>query len=241
MDLTRWIREVPDYPKPGVLFRDITPLLAHPPAFNYVVDMLIEELKEYDTDAIGVIDARGFLFGAPVAYALGLPLIPFRKAAKLPPETVGVDFDLEYGTDRIELNPQTISPPASRRPHRYRGRCSRHRRHGRCRGQAREQGRSARADDGVRDRTRSSAGQGGVARCRGAFPAEVVSGACATFPAYRNVSAAITPTRLEVVGRDHLRMCSCVLGHPDAKVLLDLYCESAIDDQGMSRYERRIV
>ena len=112
MDLTRWIREVPDYPKPGVLFRDITPLLAHPPAFNYVVDMLIEELKEYDTDAIGVIDARGFLFGAPVAYALGLPLIPFRKAAKLPPETVGVDFDLEYGTDRIELNPQTISPGA---------------------------------------------------------------------------------------------------------------------------------
>ena len=110
MDLTRWIREVPDYPKPGVLFRDITPLLAHPPAFNYVVDMLIEELKEYDADAIGVIDARGFLFGAPVAYALGLPLIPFRKAAKLPPETVGVDFDLEYGTDRIELNPKTISP-----------------------------------------------------------------------------------------------------------------------------------
>ena len=82
--------------------------------------MLIEELKEYDADAIAVIDARGFLFGAPVAYALGLPLIPFRKAAKLPPETVGVDFDLEYGTDRIELNPQTISP---RRPHRYRGRC----------------------------------------------------------------------------------------------------------------------
>ena len=53
-----------------------------------------------------------FLFGAPVAYALGLPLIPFRKAAKLPPETVGVDFDLEYGTDRIEVNPQTISPGA---------------------------------------------------------------------------------------------------------------------------------
>ena len=112
MDLTRWIREVPDYPKPGVLFRDITPLLAHPPALEYVVDALVEEVKGFKTDVVGAIDARGFLFGAPVAHGLGLPLIPFRKAAKLPPETVGVDFDLEYGTDRIEVNPQTISPGA---------------------------------------------------------------------------------------------------------------------------------
>ena len=112
MDLTRWIREVPDYPKPGVLFRDITPLLAHPPALEYVVDALLEEVKGFKADAVGAIDARGFLFGAPVAHGLGLPLIPFRKAAKLPPETVGVDFDLEYGTDRIEVNPQTISPGA---------------------------------------------------------------------------------------------------------------------------------
>ncbi len=112
MDLTRWIREVPDYPKPGILFRDITPLLAHPPAYKYVLERLTEDLRQFEAEAIGAIDARGFLFGAPVAYALGLPLIPFRKAAKLPPETVGVDFDLEYGTDRIELNPQTISQGA---------------------------------------------------------------------------------------------------------------------------------
>ena len=112
MDLTRWIREVPDYPKPGILFRDITPLLAHPPAYKYVLERLTEDLRQFEAEAIGAIDARGFLFGAPVAYALGLPLIPFRKAAKLPPETVGVDFDLEYGADRIELNPQTISPGA---------------------------------------------------------------------------------------------------------------------------------
>ena len=108
MDLSRWIREVPDYPQPGVLFRDITPLLAHPPAFRYAVDALIDELKEFDAEAIGVIDARGFLFGSPVAYQLGVPLVPFRKAAKLPPETEGVDFELEYGTDRIEVNPQTV-------------------------------------------------------------------------------------------------------------------------------------
>ena len=112
MDLNRWIREVPDYPQPGVLFRDITPLLAHPPAFKYVVDALVEEVKGFEADVVGAIDARGFLFGAPVAHGLGLPLVPFRKAAKLPPETVGVDFDLEYGTDRIEVNPQTISPGA---------------------------------------------------------------------------------------------------------------------------------
>ena len=112
MDLTRWIREVPDYPKPGILFRDITPLLAHPPAYKYVLDRLTEDLRQFEAEAIGAVDARGFLFGGPVAYALELPLIPFRKAAKLPPETVGVDFDLEYGTDRIELNPQTISPGA---------------------------------------------------------------------------------------------------------------------------------
>lgn len=112
MELNRWIREVPDYPQPGVLFRDITPLLAHPPAFKYVVDALVEEVREFEADAIGAIDARGFLFGAPTAFALGLPVIPFRKAGKLPPETVGVDFELEYGADRIELNPQTISPGA---------------------------------------------------------------------------------------------------------------------------------
>ena len=112
MDLNRWIREVPDYPQPGVLFRDITPLLAHPPAFKHAVDMLVSEVGDLEADVIGAIDARGFLFGAPLAYALGLPVVPFRKAAKLPPETVGVDFELEYGTDRIEVNPQTIPPGA---------------------------------------------------------------------------------------------------------------------------------
>ena len=70
MDLTPWIREVPDYPQPGVLFRDITPLLAHPPAFRYAVDALVEEVRQFEADAIGAIDARGFLFGAPAAFAL---------------------------------------------------------------------------------------------------------------------------------------------------------------------------
>ncbi len=110
MDLTRWIREIPDYPRPGVLFRDITPLLVHPPAFCYAVDRLAEAVGDRGADSIGAIDARGFLFGAPVARALSLPLVLFRKAGKLPPRTVGVDFDLEYGSARIEVNSETISP-----------------------------------------------------------------------------------------------------------------------------------
>ena len=113
MDLNRWIREVPDYPQPGVLFRDITPLLAHPPAFERAVDTLVGEVRDLEANAIGAIDARGFLFGAPIAHALGLPLVAFRKGGKLPPKTVGVDFELEYGADRIEVNPQTI-PPGTR-------------------------------------------------------------------------------------------------------------------------------
>ncbi len=113
MDLVRWIREVPDYPQPGVLFRDITPLLAHPPAFSHAVERLTGEVRGLEADAIGAIDARGFLFGAPIAHALGLPLVPFRKGGKLPPKTAGVDFELEYGTDRIEVNPQTV-PPGTR-------------------------------------------------------------------------------------------------------------------------------
>ena len=72
MDLTRWIREVPDYPKPGILFRDITPLLAHPPAFKYVVDTLTEEVREFEADAIGAIDARGFLVRRPGRVCVGI-------------------------------------------------------------------------------------------------------------------------------------------------------------------------
>ncbi len=109
MDISQWIRAVPDYPSPGILFRDITPLLARPPAFNHVVDALAEEVGKRGVDAVGAVDARGFLFGAPVAKALELPLIPFRKGGKLPPETVGVDFELEYGTDRIEIKSQAVS------------------------------------------------------------------------------------------------------------------------------------
>jgi len=103
LDLKQWIRDVPDYPKPGILFRDLMPILAHPPAFAHAVDLLAERFRSRRIDAVAAIEARGFLFAAPLALKLNLPLIPVRKAGKLPPETVGEEFDLEYGSARIEI------------------------------------------------------------------------------------------------------------------------------------------
>ena len=113
MDLKQWIRDVPDYPKPGILFRDLVPMLAHPPAFAHAVDQLAEQFRSRELDAIAAIDARGFLFAAPLALQLRLPLIPVRKGGKLPPETIGEEFDLEYGSARIEI-PVGAVPPGAR-------------------------------------------------------------------------------------------------------------------------------
>ena len=110
MNLKQWIRDVSDYPKPGILFRDITPLLAHPPAFSYAIDRMSEPFQGAPLDAIGAIDARGFLIGAPMASALGLPLIPLRKANKLPGHTIGENFNLEYGAGRIEVHIDALRP-----------------------------------------------------------------------------------------------------------------------------------
>lgn len=110
MDLKQWIRDVPDYPKPGILFRDLTPLLAHPPAMRHAVDSLAAHIKVRRVDAICCIDARGFLFGAPVGVKLALPVVPIRKAGKLPPETVGVDYALEYGSARVEAKLDALKP-----------------------------------------------------------------------------------------------------------------------------------
>ena len=113
MDLKEWIRDVPDYPKPGILFRDLMPILAHPPAFAYAVDRLVEQFRSREIDAVAAIDARGFLFAAPLALKLGLPLIPVRKGGKLPPETIGEEFDLEYGSARIEIPVGAVHAGAS--------------------------------------------------------------------------------------------------------------------------------
>src|SRR3970040_2258351 len=97
IDLKALIRDVPDFPQPGVLFRDITPLLLDPVAYRYVIDELTRRVGALTPDAVVGIESRGFLFGAPAAYNLGLPFVPVRKAGKLPSERMSVEYALEHG------------------------------------------------------------------------------------------------------------------------------------------------
>ena len=103
-DLKQYIRDVPDFPIPGVLFKDITPLLSNPTAFCQVIDHLTRKYEQSSLDSIVAIDARGFLFAAPVAYRLGKPLVPARKPGKLPWETRSFEYSLEYGEAAIEMH-----------------------------------------------------------------------------------------------------------------------------------------
>jgi adenine phosphoribosyltransferase len=109
LDLARLIREVPDHPQPGVVFRDITPLLASPDGFAAAIDALVG-LSPGEADVVVGIEARGFLFGAPVALALGAGFVPIRKPAKLPREVVTVTYDLEYGTETLALHADAFAP-----------------------------------------------------------------------------------------------------------------------------------
>ena len=108
MDLKSLIRDVPDYPSEGVLFRDLTPLMANPEAMHHVTDVLSDHLRSLDTRAVAAIDSRGFIFGAPVAAMLDIPFIPIRKAGKLPPPVIGVDYALEYGKARLEISTEAV-------------------------------------------------------------------------------------------------------------------------------------
>jgi adenine phosphoribosyltransferase len=102
------IRIIPDFPQPGILFRDITPLLADPAAFALAQALLLERAQAFAPDAIVAVEARGFLFGAPLALDLGVPLVPVRKPGKLPGDTHSVDYGLEYGTDRLEIHSDAL-------------------------------------------------------------------------------------------------------------------------------------
>ena len=110
MDLKLYIREIPDFPRPGVLFRDITPLLKDPTAFNYVLDCFAERYVGASVDTIVAIEARGFLFGAPLACRLKKPLVPARKQGKLPAESLRAEYSLEYGTNVVEIHTDAIVP-----------------------------------------------------------------------------------------------------------------------------------
>ena len=102
--LKDFVRDVPDFPKPGILYRDITPLLHSPSALRTAVDGLAERYRDSQIDVIAAAEARGFLFGLPLAMELGVGFVPIRKPGKLPYETRSVEYELEYGTDTLEIH-----------------------------------------------------------------------------------------------------------------------------------------
>ncbi len=107
-DLERHVRTVPDFPRAGIQFRDITTLLSNGPALGSAVGLLAARAREYGADVIAGIEARGFIFGTAVAVELGIGFVPVRKPGKLPVPTIAVDYALEYGSDRLELDPGAI-------------------------------------------------------------------------------------------------------------------------------------
>ncbi len=103
-DLRRWIRDIPDFPKPGILFRDLTPLMRDPAGWRETVRQLAEITERLKPDLIVGIESRGFIVGTSLATALGLGFVPVRKPGKLPGEVHAVDYELEYGSDRLEIH-----------------------------------------------------------------------------------------------------------------------------------------
>ena len=109
MDLKDYIRDIPDFPKPGILFRDITPLLRDAEAFAEVINRLEEKYRDLDFETIVAVESRGFVFGAPLAYKMGKGFVPVRKAGKLPGPTHSAEYSLEYGTNEMEIHVGDIS------------------------------------------------------------------------------------------------------------------------------------
>jgi adenine phosphoribosyltransferase len=110
MDLNPFIRDIPDFPKPGILFKDITPLLAHPTAFGHAIDLLSIRYAGLPIDAVAAAEARGFLFAAPLALKLHKPLVPLRKPGKLPHRTYSLKYDLEYGSAELQMHVDGVEP-----------------------------------------------------------------------------------------------------------------------------------
>lgn len=104
------IRDVPDFPKKGILFRDITTAIKDKDVMKRMIDEIVEAFKDEKIDYVAGIESRGFIFGMPVAYSLGCGFVPIRKPNKLPAETFSVEYELEYGTDKIEMHKDAIEP-----------------------------------------------------------------------------------------------------------------------------------
>jgi adenine phosphoribosyltransferase len=109
-DLSSFIRDVPDFPKPGILYKDITPLLADPVAFRQAIDAMAAPFRNRGIDLVASPEARGFILGAPLALALGVGFVPIRKPGKLPYKTIMLEYDLEYGRDALHMHSDAIVP-----------------------------------------------------------------------------------------------------------------------------------
>jgi len=109
MPIKSRIRTIPHYPKQGIMFRDITTLLKDPVGLRLTIDEIVKRYKRHKVSKVAGIESRGFIIGAPVAYLLGVGFVPIRKKGKLPDETIGHDYELEYGADRIEIHTDAIA------------------------------------------------------------------------------------------------------------------------------------
>jgi adenine phosphoribosyltransferase len=110
--LAAYVRDVPDFPQPGIVFKDITPLLADAAALDACIDALAEPFRDQRIDAVCAIESRGFIFGAALARDLGAGFVPIRKPRKLPAQTIGIDYALEYGSDRLEMHVDALAAGA---------------------------------------------------------------------------------------------------------------------------------
>lgn len=108
-EIVSLIRNVPDFPKKGILFKDITPLLANPEAFRAIIDEFVTICKNKGITKVVALESRGFIFGAPLAYVLGVGFVPIRKRGKLPYKKLSIEFDLEYGKDIIEIHQDALN------------------------------------------------------------------------------------------------------------------------------------
>jgi adenine phosphoribosyltransferase len=111
-ELGERIRDIPDFPKPGILFKDITTMLKDGDSFKSAVDGLLAKVKGKPIDVVVGMESRGFIFGAPIAYALGVGFVPVRKLGKLPADVVSVEYDLEYGSATLEMHKDALKPGA---------------------------------------------------------------------------------------------------------------------------------
>ena len=110
LDLASLVRNIPDFPLPGIQFKDITTLIGHGPAFSKVIDTLATRYQHTPIDAVVGVESRGFIFSAPLALRLGVGLVPVRKPGKLPAETYQVEYELEYGANKLEIHRDALKP-----------------------------------------------------------------------------------------------------------------------------------